>query len=59
MSKSDIESVLDAATATLISALHRHDEPYAKLDDLMCVIEALCPVWPQRPATTKLEVAIL
>ncbi len=23
--------------------------PYAQLDDLMAVIEALCPVWPARP----------
>jgi hypothetical protein len=23
--------------------------PYAQLDDLMAVIEALCPVWPERP----------
>jgi len=22
--------------------------PYAQLDDLMAVIEALCPVWPDR-----------
>jgi hypothetical protein len=25
------------------------DDPYADLDGLMCVIEALCPVWPTRP----------
>ena len=24
-------------------------DPYAALDDLMCVIEALCPIWPPRP----------
>ena len=24
-------------------------DPYAALDDLMCVIEALCPKWPERP----------
>jgi hypothetical protein len=24
------------------------DDPYAALDDLMCVIESLCPVWPVR-----------
>jgi hypothetical protein len=24
------------------------DDPYAALDDLMCVIEALCPVWPDK-----------
>jgi hypothetical protein len=25
-------------------------DPCATLDDLMCVVEALCPVWPQRPS---------
>jgi hypothetical protein len=24
-------------------------DPFAALDDLMCVVEALCPTWPQRP----------
>ena len=24
------------------------DDPYRVLDDLMTVIEALCPVWPPR-----------
>jgi hypothetical protein len=24
-------------------------DPYAALDDLMAVVEALCPVWPERP----------
>jgi hypothetical protein len=23
-------------------------DPYERLDDLMVVVEALCPVWPQR-----------
>ena len=23
-------------------------EPYEALDDLMCVVEAFCPVWPER-----------
>jgi hypothetical protein len=27
------------------------DDPYAQLDDLMRVIEELCPVWPERPLT--------
>jgi hypothetical protein len=25
------------------------NDPYRKLDELMVVLEALCPVWPQRP----------
>src|SRR5690606_5357006 len=24
-------------------------DPFEQLDDLMCVIEALCPTWPARP----------
>lgn len=24
-------------------------DPFAELDDLMCVVEALCPAWPDRP----------
>jgi hypothetical protein len=24
-------------------------DPFAALDDLMCVVEALCPAWPERP----------
>jgi hypothetical protein len=34
-------------------------DPYAALDDLMCVVEALCPIWPQRPPTTLWGPAIL
>ena len=26
-------------------------DPFADLDDLMVVVEALCPVWPERPPT--------
>lgn len=25
------------------------EDPYRALDDLMVVVEALCPVWPRRP----------
>lgn len=28
-------------------------DPYVALDELMVVIEALCPVWPQRPPMTQ------
>lgn len=24
-------------------------DPFVALDDLMCVVEALCPAWPDRP----------
>lgn len=26
------------------------EDPYRALDDLMAVVETLCPVWPQRDA---------
>jgi hypothetical protein len=26
-------------------------DPYEELDDLMVVVEALCPTWPLRPIT--------
>jgi hypothetical protein len=26
----------------------REGDPYRALDDLMAVVEALCPVWPSR-----------
>lgn len=32
------------ATATVASR-----DPYEALDDLMAVVEALCPSWPERP----------
>lgn len=36
------------------TAQSQHDaDPYATLDDLMAVVEALCPEWPQRPALLK------
>lgn len=25
-----------------------YDDPYRELDDLMAVVEELCPVWPER-----------
>ena len=25
------------------------EDPYRSLDELMVVLEAFCPVWPQRP----------
>jgi hypothetical protein len=27
-------------------------DPFEVLDDLMTVVEALCPAWPQRDSTT-------
>jgi hypothetical protein len=28
-------------------------DAFAALDDLMCVVEALCPVWPERPISAN------
>lgn len=28
--------------------MDKPDDPYRALDDLMVVVEALCPEWPQR-----------
>ncbi|MFO1402064.1 MAG: hypothetical protein U1F06_01455 [Steroidobacteraceae bacterium] len=30
----------------------RPADPFQSLDELMVVLEALCPRWPARPATT-------
>jgi hypothetical protein len=37
------------AGAGLPAPPSRATDPFAELDDLMVVIEALCPVWPERP----------
>ncbi|MBI2317504.1 MAG: hypothetical protein HYY28_16395 [Betaproteobacteria bacterium] len=37
------ESLLDAPASA-------EADPFRTLDDLMTVVEALCPVWPQRKA---------
>lgn len=39
-----------AAEGGLDFAPRREDDPYLVLDDLMAVVEALCPTWPQRNA---------
>jgi hypothetical protein len=50
---------MGAPTATPVPPPLVRDDPYAAFDDLMCVMEALCPVWPQRPTTARLNVLIL
>jgi hypothetical protein len=45
--KTDPEVVRNDEPA--LSVRCSRDDPYRTLDDLMCVIEALCPVWPQKP----------
>jgi len=34
-------------------------DPYAALDDLMVVVEALCPTWPERPLLTRTQRMLL
>jgi len=34
-------------------------DPFRELDDLMAVIEALCPTWPPREAFTHLDRMLL
>lgn len=38
-----------AASAGVQSPVATEADPYAALDELMVVVEALCPVWPERP----------
>ncbi len=37
-----------AASGGVIVIARSEREPYEALDDLMCVVEALCPIWPVR-----------
>jgi hypothetical protein len=39
-----------AAEGGIELPLHREEDPYRALDDLMHVVEVLCPVWPLRDA---------
>lgn len=37
-----------AASAGVVSPANSDEDPYQRLDELMVVVEALCPVWPPR-----------
>ncbi len=37
-----------AASGGVIAPVRDREDPYRALDDLMAVVEALCPLWPQR-----------
>jgi hypothetical protein len=41
-----------AAAGGIATAPSQVKDPFAELDDLMVVIEALCPTWPQRELFT-------
>lgn len=38
-----------AVEGGVVSVASAPRDPYAALDDLMVVVEALCPQWPARP----------
>ena len=44
----DIPPALLAGSGGIVAATTSEREPYEALDDLMSVIEALCPTWPPR-----------
>lgn len=48
----------EVTSATVATHLH-YEDPYAAFDDLMCVVEALCPVWPQRAVAATFDLVIL
>ena len=37
-----------AADAGIVLPVDSDEDPYRRLDDLMAVVKALCPVWPAR-----------
>jgi hypothetical protein len=41
-----------AGAGGVITTVRSEREPYEALDDLMSVIEALCPTWPPRETTS-------
>jgi hypothetical protein len=44
-----------AADGGVVAPVVSDRDPYEVLDDLMCVVEALCPTWPQRAPFTGEE----
>jgi hypothetical protein len=53
MPKNDLKSSSDssaplAGAGGVVTTAHSEREPYEALDDLMSVIEVLCPRWPPR-----------
>lgn len=49
MSSSEPALHLLAAEGGVSASRESSRDPYEVLDDLMAVVEALCPVWPERP----------
>jgi hypothetical protein len=41
------------------NAAHASRDPFAALDDLMYVVEGLCPRWPERPTFEASKVFLL
>lgn len=43
----------------LEQSVRQEADPYGALDDLMAVVETLCPEWPQRPALLNTDRMLL
>ena len=52
------EPPLAGDSGVSVSALSA-DDPYRTLDDLMAVVEALCPTWPRRGTFVKTDGMLL
>ncbi len=48
-----------AAEAGISPVPHDDRDPFEVFDDLMTVVEALCPVWPPRTIGAKFEIVKL
>jgi hypothetical protein len=56
---SEPKTALLAGSGGVVVAVHGEREPYEALDDLMCVVEAFCPVWPDRGLSRSSGVFLL
>jgi len=56
MSEANPDEVLLVAHGGVTAPKAEIRDPFAELDDLMTVIEALCPEWPARPFPTGKEI---
>lgn len=43
----------------ILAPMPHDDDPYRTLDELMAVIEVLCPVWPQRESFVSMDRMLL
>ena len=45
----DVPDIFTAHAGVPATPIDAARDPFVALDDLMVVVEALCPVWPDRP----------